>query len=305
MGRRAAVGIAVASGAALGASGAAGAADPATSTFDELVASERAFAAMSVEKGMRDAFVEFLADDGIIFRPLPMIGKPVWQARSPSPATLIWEPSHAEISGAGDLGWTTGPWELRPPADSTGTPAPADRVAHGHFTSVWAMQAGGRWRVALDLGVSHSRPERGVGSGDFAPGPVHAWAAEARKGPKSRANLEAVDRLFARDAKKLGAAALDQWITADVRLNREGEFPYEGRAAAKDALAGAADLVRFLPQGARVSASDDLGYSYGIAERVSSRGDAPDSSVYVHIWRKEADKKWRIAAIVENPLRGK
>ncbi|PYM05340.1 MAG: hypothetical protein DMD82_11400, partial [Candidatus Rokuibacteriota bacterium] len=55
---------------------------PATDPLDSLVASERAFAAMSVQKGMRDAFLEFLADDAIIFRPLPVIGKPIWQART-------------------------------------------------------------------------------------------------------------------------------------------------------------------------------------------------------------------------------
>ena len=40
-------------------------------------------------------------------------------------------------------------------------------------------------------------------------------------------------------------------------------------------------------------------------ERIAARGDAPDSSVYVHIWRKEADKKWKLAVIVENPIRPK
>jgi hypothetical protein len=52
-----------------------------------------------------------------------------------------------------------------------------------------------------------------------------------------------------------------------------------------------------------VSASDDLGFTYGVAERVASRSEAPDSSTYMHIWRKEADRKWRIALIVENPIK--
>ena len=240
---------------------------PATGPLDSLVASERAFAAMSVQKGMRDAFLEFLADDAIIFRPLPVIGKPIWQARTPSPATLMWEPSHAEVSEAGDLGWTTGPWELRPPPDSTGRAAPPDGIAHGHFTTVWAKQPDGRWRVALDLGVSHGKPERGVGSGDFAPGPAHPWAAGARKRTKLHADLQSIDRVFMRDTKKRGWAALDDWLTADVRLDREGEFPYEGRDAAKDALKGAADLVRLLPQGGRAAESDDLGSMPAGADR--------------------------------------
>ena len=52
-----------------------------------------------------------------------------------------------------------------------------------------------------------------------------------------------------------------------------------------------------------MSVSDDLGYSYGVIERVASRSSAPDSVSYFHVWRKEADRKWRIASIVENPVK--
>jgi len=281
-------------------------AEPAPADSDaaaSLAVAERAFSAASVEKGMREAFLAYLADDAVIFRPLAVNGRESWRAREASPATLIWEPSMAEVSGAGDLGWTTGPWELRPPADSGGAPRRAEDVAHGHFVSVWARQADGAWRVVLDLGGSHAALARGVGSGDFTAGPVHTWAAGVRKSPKSRADLAGIDRGFARDAKKRGAGALDAWATADLRFQREGEFPAAGRDSAKRALATVADLVRLLPQGSRVSASDDLGYSYGIAERLAPRGESPDSSVYLHIWRREADRQWRIAMMVERPLR--
>jgi len=273
----------------------------ADSALANMVAAERAFSALSAQRGMRDAFLHFLADDGVLFQPLPVNGKESWRARAASPATLIWEPSLGEMSGAGDLGWSTGPWEYRPPPDSAGTLPPANRIAHGHFTSVWARQVDGQWRVVLDMGISHAKPERGLGGTEFRSKPAHTWVA-GQKNPKSRANLVAIDRLYARDAKKLGAAALDDWTAEDVRLHREGEFPAEGRESAKAALRAVADIVRLLPQGSRVSLSDDLGYTYGIIERTSSRGTAPDSSAYVHIWRKEADRKWRIIVIVESPV---
>jgi ketosteroid isomerase-like protein len=272
--------------------------------IDQIVAAERSFSAMSLEKSMRDAFVMYLANDGIVFRPLPVLGKPVWEARTATPSKLVWEPSRAEASAAGDLGWTTGPWEFRPPADSTGAPPPADQIAHGHFTTVWAKQADGQWRAAIDIGITHAKPDSGdVGSGALVLRPEHTWTKGVKKTPAARANLAAVERVFTADTKKKGTAALDDWATSDVRFNRDGEFPVEGRAATKKALSATADLVRFVPAGSRVSASDDLGYTYGVAERVASRSEAPDSSVYMHVWRKEADRKWRIAVIVENPIK--
>ena len=88
----------------------------------------------------------------------------------------------------------------------------------------------------------------------------------------------------------------------DIRYQCEGAQPAQGRDAAKALAKPLADLVRFVPAGSQVAASDDLGFSYGVVERVGARKDQPDSSVYLHVWRKEADRHWRIAAIVENPL---
>jgi len=57
---------------------------------------------------------EFLADDGIIFQPGPVNGKKFWGERPARKGLLSWEPVFADVSRAGDLGYTTGPWEFRP-----------------------------------------------------------------------------------------------------------------------------------------------------------------------------------------------
>ena len=272
----------------------------ADSALTSMVATERAFSALSVERGMREAFLHFMADDGVLFQPLPVNGKESWRERAASPATLIWDPSHGEMANAGDLGWSTGPWEYRPPSDSAGVPPPADRISHGHFTSVWARQLDGQWRVVADMGISHAKPEHGVGSVEFKSKPGHTWVA-GQKNPKSRANLAAIDRRYARDAKQRGVAAFDEWASEDVRLHRDGSFPAEGRDSVKVVLGTGPVLLRIQPQGSRVSLSDDLGYTYGILERASATGPA-ETSTYLHIWRKEADRKWRMAVIVECPL---
>src|SRR5438128_4856754 len=84
-----------------------------------LVEMEHAFTKAAATKGTRDAFLEFLADDGILFQPGPVNGKKLWSERQPRKGLLSWEPVLADVSRAGDLGYTTGPWEFRPngPAD--------------------------------------------------------------------------------------------------------------------------------------------------------------------------------------------
>ena len=109
---------------------------------------------MSVEKGIRDSFLANLADDAIVFDPGPVNGKELYTKRSPSEAQLIWEPIFADVSNAGDMGYTTGPWEYKK------TKSDAIPVAYGQFLSVWKRQSDGPWKVVLDGGVDNPAPIR-------------------------------------------------------------------------------------------------------------------------------------------------
>ena len=52
-----------------------------TKTRRALVEMEHAFAKAAATKGTRDAFIEFLADDGMVFQPGPVNGKKFWTDR--------------------------------------------------------------------------------------------------------------------------------------------------------------------------------------------------------------------------------
>ena len=75
-----------------------------------MVEAERNFFQTGQEKGTRAAFLEFLADDSIVFRPGPLNGKEVWSKRAETGLDLVWEPTFAAISRSGDFGygWTLG-----------------------------------------------------------------------------------------------------------------------------------------------------------------------------------------------------
>ena len=84
---------------------------PAASARDSLAASELAFARYSVEHGMRAAFIEYFADDGVNFAPDPGNTRARFRARPEAiePFVLDWHPAIAAAARAGDLGFPTGP----------------------------------------------------------------------------------------------------------------------------------------------------------------------------------------------------
>ena len=129
--------------------------------FREMIHTEQAFSRMALEKNTRDAFMAFIADDGLLFRPGAVNGKK-WMLDHPAPPSdkrplLQWQPTWAVMSASGDFGYTTGPWESRPDIKDE------KPSAYGHFVTVWKKQRDGSWKFVVDLGISH--PESGGPSG--------------------------------------------------------------------------------------------------------------------------------------------
>ena len=300
----------------------------AESALDTLAATERAFAALAVEKGMHEAFVHYLGRDGLVFRRGFVNGLKSWAQRNP-PGTLDWAPGYAEVAGNADLGWTFGPWEYRPPT--------SDERDYGTFVTVWArpiewIRPDERvWRVALDMGISHPRPARGVHDLTLERGPVHpplplarppgvglgvgvgvasgelgigvATARSARdirwREMRHAVNqLLGTDRSYGFDLGRKGAAeAIGKYAAEDLRVFRDGAEPTLGKLPAIAAGATANRNREWTPLGSRVSTSYDLGYSWGLAR---TRTTPPDTSAYFHIWRRDPRGEWVMIADVEN-----
>src|ERR1700749_3226646 len=100
-----------------------------------LVEAEHSFAQFSIDHGMKDAFLNFAAPDGVIFRRGPVNAIEAWKSRNPAPAGLLtWWPAYADVSRAGDLGWTTGPYEYRE------KPTDEKPAGTGHYFTIWRRQ---------------------------------------------------------------------------------------------------------------------------------------------------------------------
>lgn len=251
--------------------------------LDAMVAAEHAFAKLAAEKGFKESFLTYIADDGVMFRPLPMKAKESLASRPNPPIQLSWFPSHAEIARSGEMGWTTGPAERR----FEGNP----EVGYGHFVTVWKKQADGNWRWVIDTGISHDKPTAPAGT----PAPV---PAEKARGPVPKAEpaaetraLLAADRELGQATGKGTAAAYLSRVTDGTRLLRDGSFPQIGRDAIRALLEKAPAAMTSEPMGGDVSAAGDLGYTYGKAEWKS--GDQPVQVGYLRIWEKQ-EGSWKL-----------
>jgi ketosteroid isomerase-like protein len=270
--------------------GPASPAEPA-GAVESLVATERAFAAASEARGMRAAFLEYLGEGAIVFRPGPVDGRAWFEARPEIPGTLSWRPALAAVAGSGDLGYTSGPWQFRPP-EGQGSPQ------QGHFVSVWRRAEDGAWKVALDLGVVHPATPAAERVEVIA---APEGAGEGARG-RARAALLEADGALGREASRKGVAgALSAVAADDVRIYRNGSPPGLGKPAIERLVP--AEKVTGSPTGGDASSAGDLGYTYGIAMRQQGEERVP-AFAYARIWRLTPGGAWRVVLDVASPFEG-
>lgn len=269
-------------------------------TLQSLVEAERSFSRLSLEKGIKEAFLTYLADDSIVFRPKPVSGKKVYEAAADdSPALLTWDPAYAEVAAAGDLGYTTGPYELRDRSK------PGDPARFGHYVSLWQKQPSGLWRVVVDAGISHPHP-------GFKPPEVMTRKDTGR--PKRLVKIDKFTELnlllkveadFSAKAAADGvAAAYKAFAHADIRFYREGSPPTTGIDSLSQDASKNPGRLAWEPMDGDVSRFGTLGFIFGTAEwRGPVDTAAPRAhSSFLRIWRKTPDGQWKIALDLAVPI---
>ena len=270
--------------------GAALAAGSWRSELESLVKAERDFAAASLAAGTRNAFLAFIAEDGVLFRPGPVPGKKWLLEHAATPGTLNWYPVYADVSAAGDLGYTTGPYEF---SGDQGT-------RNGHYVTVWRRQPGGAWRFVADCGISHPRMDPPPAE-DFPSRPAAQPGANLNPAREASALLEAEDEFEAAAARQGLATAYAGVSTADIRIYRDGRAPTRGRRAMLDLFKDKPGIMTWKPAHADVSRSCDLGFTYGTFEfRPDGSGSKPLSGSYLRTWKRSSHDSWKLALDIVN-----
>jgi ketosteroid isomerase-like protein len=262
-----------------------------------LVESERAFSRAAAELGARDAFIAYMADDAVIFRPQAVNAQEFLREQPATPGVLSWEPAFADVGDAGDLGFTTGPWKYR--SDPNG-----EYVAFGQYFSFWKKQSDGTWKVVIDHGTTQPEGD----ASQAVRNPVRATAHETKEDPADiaefRESLLESDRAFARD---LSAAVTSEMLATyaepSIRLLRNGGPPLHGIESMSKLASETAGPPTWVVLGGDVSRSGDLGYTYG--EYAFTTPDSPaadESGNYVRAWRRSPDGAWRIVVNLVVPV---
>lgn len=113
----------------------------------DILKTDKEFSEASRLHGMKKAFIEYIDNDGVLLRPdhSPIIGANAIEYLSEtndSSYTLTWEPSSAQVSASGDLGYSYGIYNLQL----------QDTTLQGTYVSIWKKQKDGKWKFVLDTG---------------------------------------------------------------------------------------------------------------------------------------------------------
>jgi ketosteroid isomerase-like protein len=250
-----------------------------------MVDSEKKFYQTGQEQGTRAAFLAFLADDGIVFRPGPVNGKEAWSKRPETGLDLVWEPTLAVTARSGDFGYDTGPAKWR------GKKSDPKFTGYGHFISVWKKQKDGSWKVALDCGIENTKS-------DVKP-PLKLVAPKDH-GQGTLESLQQTQNAFIAAAGLDFTKAFRQFGSDDVRLYRDGSFPTVGKKAGVELLGSEQTGVTMEGMKMDMSSSGDLAYSYGSCS--DKRTQPSRSGHFLQIWQIDAASTWKLVLDWQQPL---
>ena len=252
---------------------------PASKIFE----TEKAFEKMAAEKGVKAAFIEFMAAMGVMFVPEQRNAREFWKSIPPSTSYLTWNPIWIDVASNGMLGYSIGNSTRRPKGkDDT-------EMVHGHYISVWTRQLDGEYRALLDAGINHPRP---------ASIPTDWKSPVDVGGDKNEGRLSAADSAvpFYASVEANAVKAYKNYLTDDAIAMRSGKEPMIGKKAALNYIENEKPTIRFSKRKSFIEAPD-LAYVYNVYSIVDKEGKETEGGNFVQVWKLRKGK-WLIAADV-------
>jgi len=257
--------------------------------LDEVLACEKSQNDLAGEKGMREAYMAYLAEDSMCFRAGPVREYPVQEQKPVQwPWVPSWTPEIADISLAGDLALTFDPVQTHEIASNS---PPGSE----HGLSIWRKEPDGAWKQVFDAGISHGYVSLSIRQVLF-PGRAKLSGAAVDTEQEARALL-ALDREFGGHLRSNGLAQAYAAIVAEnVYLCRTGSFPMTGKETVEAYLKELPGSWSWSPMTAVVAKSGDLAYSYGTFDRLLSEAgkDNKKPYSYIRVWKRNSRSEWKL-----------
>lgn len=243
--------------------------------IEELIQTEKNFAAWSVSYSTKEAFLKFLDSSGVVFDNGKAVnGIEFWSMREKRPGILNWQPRYAEIAPSGDLGYTTGPWTFKKSENDT-------VLARGLYTTIWHTTKTGEWKFLVDLGVNDT-PE----DNDSCWRIERTFTDTICKG-SLRSLLKAEKSFIRHTSKSVRGWPRKEWymrsfsgtgysiLSRNHRLYAMDTDPY------LDVMNEMPEKIKYHIIGSGIASSGNLGYVFGIT-KINGKTDN-----YLRIWHNE------------------
>jgi len=268
-----------------------------------LLETDRQLSKLSSEKGTLEAFLHFISDDAILF---PKFGHPIHGKESfvkiiskidqKSDYNIPkWKPVFADISKAGDFGYTFGRYEL------VGEEVDGYQdIKYNYYGSVWKKQKDGNWKIIIHAGLIS------LDSIDF----ITEKNMQVKFEDKY-AEIVETDKKFSKLSTQKGyLQAFYSYIDDNgLVVSENGQAPanketyqktieYYKKNKPKSEL-----TLSWQPLYADISLSGELGYTHGHAKWITKDAKGKNSegfSYYLSIWKKQADSSFKFVFDVGN-----
>lgn len=232
-----------------------------------LVQTEYAFAEVTKNSSVRDGFLQFIENDGILFRPGPVNGKEFLENSEAQPGLLLWYPTASFISSSGDLGVNTGPWEFKRSADE-------EPVAFGEFLTVWEKQSDGVWKFIIDLGIGYPKSE------ETKDGIENSVVINKYKSTKNYDDILQIEKSFNSASAKENYNSIIDDNTTFLRNNR---VPINNEMK-DEFLSQLGGTAKWKTLDGKSSEANDLAYTYGKGTVLDNKMNTMYGFYYVHVW---------------------